>query len=159
MSITFWTETVSWGVGIVKANRRALAERREVMGHTQETLAEFVGVETTTVAPRWGAGNVARPSPTVVSAHTCRRPEGLAGRTERHSRRGQPVEGTDGVLPSEVADELIDDPEQDRVLSAPWSHRGTVEAAVVLKCGDRPVKRRHFVFLTGATLRPRRTSD
>jgi hypothetical protein len=45
---------------------------------------------------------------------------------------GQPAEG----------------PERDRVFSAPWSHHGTVEAAVVLKGGDRPVKRRHFVFLT-----------
>lgn len=65
---------------------------------------------------------------------------------------GQPVDRADGVLPSDVADGPVDDPEQDRVLSAPWSHRGTVEAAVVLKGGDRPVQRRHFVFLTGATL-------
>ncbi len=60
---------------------------------------------------------------------------------------GQEVEGI-----SDIADESVDEPALDRVLSAPWTHRGTVEAAVVLKCGDRPVKRRRFVFLTGATL-------
>lgn len=40
---------------MVKAKRRALAERREVMGHPQEMLAEFVGVEPTTVE-RWERG-------------------------------------------------------------------------------------------------------
>ncbi|MBV9140856.1 MAG: helix-turn-helix transcriptional regulator [Pseudonocardiales bacterium] len=35
--------------------RRAFAERREVVGHTQETLARFVGVEPTTVG-RWERG-------------------------------------------------------------------------------------------------------
>ena len=29
----------------MKAKRRALAQRREIVGHTQETLAEFMGVE------------------------------------------------------------------------------------------------------------------
>jgi DNA-binding XRE family transcriptional regulator len=33
----------------VKAKRRALAERREVMGHSQERLAEVLGVELSTV--------------------------------------------------------------------------------------------------------------
>jgi tetratricopeptide (TPR) repeat protein len=59
---------------------------------------------------------------------------------------GQPVEET-----PETADEPVEVPEQDRVLSAPWSHRGTVEVAVVLRGGDR-VRRRGFVFLTGAAL-------
>ena len=45
---------------------------------------------------------------------------------------GQPVEET-----PEAADEPVEIPEQDRVLSAPWSHRGTVEVAVVLRGGDR----------------------
>jgi DNA-binding XRE family transcriptional regulator len=35
--------------------RRAFAERREIVGHTQETLAEFVGVQPTTVG-RWERG-------------------------------------------------------------------------------------------------------
>ncbi|MGH3931035.1 MAG: hypothetical protein ACRDTF_13785, partial [Pseudonocardiaceae bacterium] len=57
---------------------------------------------------------------------------------------GQPVK--------ETSEEPGADPEHDPVLSAPWSHRGTVEVAVVLKGGDRPVKRRRFTFLTGAAL-------
>ncbi|MGH3810323.1 MAG: helix-turn-helix transcriptional regulator [Pseudonocardiaceae bacterium] len=56
MSITLWVESVFWGEWrVVKAKRRVLAERREVMGHTQETLAEFVGVEPNTVG-RWERG-------------------------------------------------------------------------------------------------------
>jgi transcriptional regulator with XRE-family HTH domain/tetratricopeptide (TPR) repeat protein len=47
--------------------------------------------------------------------------------------------------------EHADDPEHDPVLVAPWSHRGTVEAVVVLSGGGR-VKRRGFLFLTGVTL-------
>ena len=37
------------------------------------------------------------------------------------------------------------------MLIAPWSHRGTVDAVVMLSGGNR-VKRRKFVFLTGAAL-------
>ena len=59
---------------------------------------------------------------------------------------GQPVEET-----PDTSDEPVEVPEQERVLSAPWSHRGTVEVAVVLRGGDR-VKRRGFVFLTGAAV-------
>jgi tetratricopeptide (TPR) repeat protein len=44
-----------------------------------------------------------------------------------------------------------DDPERDPVLVAPWNHRGTVEAVVVLSGGDR-VKRRGFLSLTGPAL-------
>jgi hypothetical protein len=44
-----------------------------------------------------------------------------------------------------------DDPERDPVLTAPWNHRGTVEAVVVLSGGVR-VKRRVFVSLVGPAL-------
>jgi hypothetical protein len=44
-----------------------------------------------------------------------------------------------------------DDPEHDPVLAAPWNHRGTVEAVVLLSGGDR-VKRRVFLSLTGPAL-------
>ncbi|MGH3795850.1 MAG: hypothetical protein ACRDSP_13280 [Pseudonocardiaceae bacterium] len=44
-----------------------------------------------------------------------------------------------------------DDPEHDPVHVAPWNHRGTVEAVVVLSGGDR-VKRRVFLSLTGPAL-------
>jgi hypothetical protein len=44
-----------------------------------------------------------------------------------------------------------DDPEHEPVLAAPWNHRGTVEAVVVLSGGDR-VKRRVFLSLTGPAL-------
>jgi len=52
---------------------------------------------------------------------------------------------------SDMSGENTDDPEHDPVLVAPWNHRGTVEAVVVLIGGGR-VKRRGFLFLTGATL-------
>jgi hypothetical protein len=61
----------------------------------------------------------------------------------------QPVKA---VLTWDAGDESGDDPDRDLVLSAPWSHRGTVESAVMLRGGDRPVKRRGFVFLTGLAL-------
>ncbi|HET9253632.1 MAG TPA: helix-turn-helix transcriptional regulator [Pseudonocardiaceae bacterium] len=49
-------------------------------------------------------------------------------------------------------DEAAEDPERELVLAAPWNHRGTVEAAVVLSGGDGPVKRRVFLALTGPAL-------
>jgi transcriptional regulator with XRE-family HTH domain len=59
---------------------------------------------------------------------------------------------TSALLNSDGANEPVDDPEPDPVLSAPWSRRGTVEASVVLRGGENRVQRRHFVFLTGAAL-------
>lgn len=49
------------------------------------------------------------------------------------------------------ADTHPHDAERDPVLSAPWNHRGTVEAVVVLSGGDR-LKRRVFLSLTGPAL-------
>jgi transcriptional regulator with XRE-family HTH domain len=105
-----------------------------------------LGVELTTVG-RWERGE--------TSPQPWSRPK-LADALEisleeldRMLAEGQPVEV---VVASDAADEPADDPEHDLVLSAPWSHRGTVEAAIVLKGGDRPVKRRGFVFLTGMAL-------
>ena len=47
--------------------------------------------------------------------------------------------------------EHTDDPERDPVLVAPWNHRGTVEAVVVLSGGGW-VKRRVFLSLAGPAL-------
>ncbi|MGH3797630.1 MAG: helix-turn-helix domain-containing protein [Pseudonocardiaceae bacterium] len=47
---------------------------------------------------------------------------------------------------------LTGEPDDDPVLSAPWTSAGTVEAAVVLRGGDGRVKRRVFISLTGAAL-------
>ncbi len=52
----------------------------------------------------------------------------------------------------EAADHRVSGPERDPVLAAPWSPRGTVEAAVVLRGGDGRVRRRDFVLLTGPAL-------
>ncbi|MGH3928436.1 MAG: hypothetical protein ACRDTF_00490 [Pseudonocardiaceae bacterium] len=58
----------------------------------------------------------------------------------------------DGVEPGpEPSGEPADDPEHDPVLVAPWNHRGTVEAVVVLS-GGSGVKRRVFISLTGPAL-------
>ena len=60
---------------------------------------------------------------------------------------------SNGVQPgSDTSDAPIHDPEHDPVLAAPWSPRGTIDVAVVLRGGGSRVKRRSFVFLTGALL-------
>jgi hypothetical protein len=57
-----------------------------------------------------------------------------------------------GVQPGlEPSSEHTDDPEHDPVLLAPWNHRGTVEAVLVLS-GGGGVKRRTFLVLTGPAL-------
>lgn len=53
---------------------------------------------------------------------------------------------------SNPSDEQAGDPEHDPVLAAPWTSRGTIEVAAVLRGGGGLVKRRSFVFLTGAVL-------
>ncbi|MGH4006662.1 MAG: helix-turn-helix transcriptional regulator [Pseudonocardiaceae bacterium] len=130
----------------MKAKRRALADRRKIAGHSQETLAQALGVELTTVG-RWERGE--------TSPQPWSRPK-LADALEISLEdldhllaEGQPA---NAMVTSDTPDEPVHEPEHDPVLSAPWSHRGTVEAAVVLKGGDRPVKRRGFVFLTGMAL-------
>lgn len=45
----------SWGVGVVKAKRHGFAERRHTLGHSQEKLAQILGVELSTVG-RWERG-------------------------------------------------------------------------------------------------------
>ncbi|MGH3564441.1 MAG: hypothetical protein ACRDRH_00095 [Pseudonocardia sp.] len=60
---------------------------------------------------------------------------------------------SNGVQPGlDTSDEPIHDPEHDPVLAAPWSPRGTIDAAVMLRGGGSRVERRSFVFLTGALL-------
>jgi DNA-binding XRE family transcriptional regulator len=136
----------------VKAKRRALAERREMVGHTQESLAEFVGVEPTTVG-RWERGE--------TSPQPWSRPklvEALAVSVEQLDTmlaEGQPVEeeppAAGELLDSDPAEDPFDDPERDPVLITSWHHRGTVEVAVLLSGGSR-VKRRNVLFLTGTAL-------
>ncbi|MFN2494699.1 MAG: hypothetical protein ABR608_02155, partial [Pseudonocardiaceae bacterium] len=47
---------------------------------------------------------------------------------------------------------LSTEPLDDRVLCAPWNHRGTVEAAVLLRSGGGRMERRVFLKLTGPAL-------
>jgi DNA-binding XRE family transcriptional regulator len=131
----------------VSGKRRILAGRRKVVGYTQEQLATVLGVERTTVV-RWEAGK------------TCPQPW---CRPKLAKALAVSVEELDTMLTEErsveagrssssnTADELPDDLEHDPVLVAPWSRRGTVEVAIMLRGGDK-VKRRHFVFLTGMAL-------
>lgn len=143
----------------MKAKRRALAQRCGSVGHTQETLAEFMGVDSTTVA-RWERGQT-WPHP------WCRPKLAQALRVsledlDRMLVEGQLAEEPTAGLVAEghvcegvdepVEDPQVEDPQRECVLSAPWNHRGTVEAAVALKGGDRSVKRRRFVLLSGAML-------
>ncbi|MGH3830441.1 MAG: helix-turn-helix domain-containing protein [Pseudonocardiaceae bacterium] len=141
------------------AKRHAFAERREIVGHSQEALARAVGVQPTTVG-RWERGE------------TCPQPQcrpkladALSVSVEELDTllaEGQPVDDGrsrsselwDGGEPlhSDAAQELFDGPEHEPVLALPWNHRGTVEVAVVLGGGGRPVERRGFVFLGGMAL-------
>ncbi|MBV9163788.1 MAG: helix-turn-helix domain-containing protein [Pseudonocardiales bacterium] len=130
--------------------RRALAQRREVVGHSQETVARLVGVEPTTVG-RWERGETS-PQP------WCRPKlaEALGVSLEELDTmlaEGQPVDDErPGSAQPQDAGEAPVDPEHDPVLAPPWNHRGTVEVAVVLRGGDHPVKRRGFAFLSGMAL-------
>jgi hypothetical protein len=66
-------------------------------------------------------------------------------------RRLMAAESTTTDLVAPGANGVTGKPEQDPVLVAPWSHRGTVEAVVGLSGGGR-VKRRGFLSLTGTAL-------
>ncbi|MGH3864927.1 MAG: helix-turn-helix transcriptional regulator [Pseudonocardiaceae bacterium] len=113
----------------VKAKRHALVQRREILGHSQETLAQELGVEPTTVG-RWERGE--------TSPQPWARPklaDALAVSLEELDRllsEGQPPKA---VGTSDTPDEPANDPEHDPVLSAPWNHRGTVMVAVMLRGG------------------------
>ncbi|MGB8199702.1 MAG: helix-turn-helix transcriptional regulator, partial [Pseudonocardiaceae bacterium] len=139
--------------------RRALAQRREIVGHSQETLARLVGVEPTTVG-RWERGETflqpwCRPKlADALGVSVEELDTMLAEGQPVHDGRSRSSEprGNGELLGSDAAEELPLDPEHDPVLAPPWSHRGTVEVAVVLRGGDRPVKRRGFGFLTGMAL-------
>ncbi|MGH3929713.1 MAG: helix-turn-helix transcriptional regulator [Pseudonocardiaceae bacterium] len=132
----------------MRGKRRALAERREIVGHTQESLAEFVGVEPTTVG-RWERGECS-PQPGVRRKLS----EALKVSVEQLDAllaEGQPVEEKPPGGAPQARELPASEPLDDRVLSAPWSHRGTILAAVVLRGGDL-VKRRVFGSLTGLAL-------
>jgi transcriptional regulator with XRE-family HTH domain len=60
--------------------------------------------------------------------------------------------GRDSPEARPAADTRREEPAADPVLAAPWNHRGTVEAAVVLSGGDDRVKRRVLLALTGPAL-------
>ncbi|MGH3718773.1 MAG: helix-turn-helix domain-containing protein [Pseudonocardiaceae bacterium] len=143
----------------MSAKRRAFTERREIVGYSQQKLARALGVETTTVG-RWERGETS-PQP------SCRPKlaDALSVSVEELDimlAEGRPVHGG-GPSSSELRDggepldldavqELPVDPERDPVLASRWNHRGTVEAAVVLRGGGEPVERRVFVFLGGVGL-------
>lgn len=85
------------------AKRRVLAERRKTMGHTQEQLAEVLGVERSTVG-RWEAGQT-EPLP-------CIRPKlaevlavSVGALHELLSNRGvqeQPIKQVEGKVPFDL---------------------------------------------------------
>jgi len=129
--------------------RCALAERRKAVGSTQEQLAEVLDVERSTVV-RWEAGETTplpRSRPKLAQALAVSVDELDAMLAE-----GQTEGAADQLRDVDAADEVPDDPEHDAVLRSPWTHRGTVEAAVLLSGGDSRVKRRGFLSLTGPAL-------
>jgi DNA-binding XRE family transcriptional regulator/tetratricopeptide (TPR) repeat protein len=130
-----------------------------MVGYTQEQLAAVLDVERSTVV-RWEAGDTTpqpwcRPkfaqaltvSADELDAMLAEGRPGEAGRLTSSSESQKSGE----LLDVDAAEEPLYDLEHDPVLSAPWNHRGTVEAAVVLGGGGR-VKRRGFVFLSGMAL-------
>ncbi|MGH3624999.1 MAG: helix-turn-helix transcriptional regulator [Sciscionella sp.] len=64
------------------------------------------------------------------------------------ARRGNAV----SLVGADAGPESLEGPDDDPVLSISWGHRGTVEASVALSDGRSRVKRRGFLFLTGAAL-------
>jgi DNA-binding XRE family transcriptional regulator len=123
----------------VAGKRRALAERRRVVGYTQERLAELLDVERSTVV-RWEASETTPQPwcrPKLAKALDVSVDELDTMLTEGQS------EGTGDELPVEA--------EHDLVLRAPWNHQGTVKA-VVMVSGGGWVKRRVFLSLTGTAL-------
>ncbi|MGH3719319.1 MAG: hypothetical protein ACRDRI_10885 [Pseudonocardiaceae bacterium] len=97
-----------------------------------DTLHHWVRVLRIPAEPLWF-----RLPPEEQRAATDQGSEPLAGRES-------PGAGAPGESPDEAA--------EDPVLVAPWSHRGTVEVAVVLSGGGGWVKRRVFVSLSGPAL-------
>ncbi|MGH3692624.1 MAG: helix-turn-helix transcriptional regulator [Pseudonocardiaceae bacterium] len=128
--------------------RRVLAERRKVVGYSQERLALALGVERSTVM-RWEAGETT-PQPW-CRPRLAKALDVSLDELDVMLAEGQP-EGRSGQLrDTGTPDELPIDPEHDPVLTTPWSHRGTVEVAVLLG-GGGGMKRRNFVFLSGMAL-------
>lgn len=124
------------------AKDRAFAERRKTVGYSQEKLAQALGVELSTVG-RWERGET-EPQPW----HRPRLARALGVTVEELCDLLPELSRPRGV-------ETEDEPEDsgcDPVLAAPWSHRGTVEAAVALSGGGELVKRRGFLSLTGLAL-------
>jgi DNA-binding XRE family transcriptional regulator len=129
-----------------------------VVGYTQEQLAELLHVERSTVV-RWEVGETTpqpwcRPKLADALAVSVDELDTMLAEGQT-VEDGQPDSSSEpqanGQLGDvEAAEELPDDPQHDAVLVAPWNHRGTVDAVVILS-GDR-VKRRAFLFLTGTTL-------
>ncbi|MCA1673070.1 MAG: helix-turn-helix domain-containing protein, partial [Actinobacteria bacterium] len=72
------------------------------------------------------------------------RPTGLLVPTESQTNGGQAAWAP--------KDDQADDAERDPVLAPPWTHRGTVEVAVLLSRGGGRVKRRGFLSLAGPAL-------
>lgn len=87
-------------------------------------------------------------------ARTLRIPPALLWFRLPHDTTTDLTRHDDPVPPAQAATAAAapaDDPECDPVLVAPWNHRGTVEAVVVLSGGDR-VRRRTFLSVTGPAL-------
>jgi len=139
--------------------RLRLAARRKATGHSQEQLAEHLRVERSTVA-RWEAGETVpqpwfRPRIARALRVSLDDLDELLADVEKGRPDGSSVERpdpADGLRTVDVPAGTVDDAEHDPVVSAPWSHRGTVTASVALSGGGGPVERRTFLFLGGAAL-------
>lgn len=129
--------------------RPRLAARRKAAGYSQEQLAERLGVDRSTVT-RWETGET-QPQPwfrrRIAQALRISLDDldGLLTHADLPETRELGLVGRQVVGAS-----VITTP--DSVVSASWSHRGTVEASVALSDGGGLVERREFLFLAGAAL-------
>jgi transcriptional regulator with XRE-family HTH domain len=129
--------------------RMRLADRRRAVGYSQEQLAGQLGIERSTVA-RWEHAET-EPQPwirpllaTALRVSPDDLDDLLAAVEVVTARRDGTAVASTATVPVRSG--------RDPVLSAPWTHRGTLDASVTLSGGEDSVRRRAFLYLTGAAL-------
>jgi hypothetical protein len=135
---------------------KLLQEREELLGSVQPGAGGVSSPRATTPSRKAVGADLPRKGHRAASPQPwCRLKlaEGLKVSVEELDRMLAEGQSAKAGLTVAAADEPCDNHDHDLVLTAPWSHRGTVEAAVMLSGGgDSRVKRRVFLSLSGTAL-------